>query len=239
MNSFQKQNFSQYWFESVTPSVLLNILPQYEVKPTDIGEIRLSLDDFNVALENAESYHPLLYQSGYLTIKDYVKELEEYVLDIPNKEVRIGLIKSLVSSYISVGKLATNNIVRKMSACLMNEDIDGMLKLVQNFLLTVPRCDNTKYEGHWQQVLYIIFSMLGELVEVEVRTSTGQIDMVMYGKKANYIFEIKLDSSAESAINQIEDKQYGDRFALSNLPLVKVGINFDSKRNTIGEWTIK
>ena len=63
--------------------------------------------------------------------------------------------------------------------------------------------------------------------------------MVMYGKKANYIFEIKLDSSAESAINQIEDKQYGDRFALSNLPLVKVGINFDSKRNTIGEWTIK
>lgn len=239
MNSFQKQNFSQYWFESGTPSVLLNILPQYEVKPTDIGEIRLSLDDFNVALENAESYHPLLYQSGYLTIKDYVKELEEYVLDIPNKEVRIGLIKSLVSSYISVGKLATNNIVRKMSACLMNEDIDGMLKLVQNFLLTVPRCNNTKYEGHWQQVLYIIFSMLGELVEVEVRTSTGQIDMVMYGKKANYIFEIKLDSSAESAINQIESKQYGDRFALSNLPLVKVGINFDSKRNTIEEWTIK
>lgn len=239
MNSFQKLSFMQYWFDSGTPSVLLSLLPKYDIKPTDLGETRLSLDDFNVALDNAETYHPLLYQSGYLTIKGFSPELEEYIIDVPNKEVRIGLIKSLVSSYISVGKVPTNAIVRKMSACLMKEDIDGMLRLVQTFLSTVPACDNTKYEGHWQQVLFIIFSMLGELVDVEVRTATGRIDMVMYGRKANYVFEIKMDSDASTAINQIDTRRYADRFALSGLHTVKVGVNFDNEKHTIGEWIIE
>ena len=122
---------------------------------------------------------------------------------------------------------------------LLKDDLDEMLRLLQTYLQTIPQCDNTNYEGHYQQLLYVIFSLLGRYVDVEVRTSNGRVDMVMNSGKAIYLFELKLNKSVETAMKQINLKDYPARFALSGLPIIKVGINFDMERHTIEDWKIE
>ena len=116
--------------------------------------------------------------------------------------------------------------------------MDEALGLLRTFLSTVPYCDNTDYEGHYQQMLYVIFSLLGRYVDVEVRTPRGRVDMVMRTATKLYVVELKLDQSAEAAMEQIDLKNYPERFALCGLPIMKVTINFDSERHTIADWKI-
>lgn len=116
--------------------------------------------------------------------------------------------------------------------------MEGALDMLREFLLTVPQCDNTNYEGHYQQMLYVIFSLLGQYVDVEVRTAKGRVDMVMRTATKLYLIELKINSSAEEALNQIDLKNYPARFALHNLPIVKVGINFSTEERTLTDWKI-
>ncbi len=193
---------------------------------------------FDAPTDSMTSIVPLLYQSGYLTIKGYDREDQLYALDMPNKEIRIGLLESLLPNYVQYTANEGLTAIAKMNRALRHDNLEGMLRLLQQYLLTIPQCDNTNYEGHYQQLLYIVFSLLGTYVDVEVRTATGRVDMVMraYGKL--YLFELKLDRSAAEALEQIDLKDYPARFALSGLPLVKVGINFDSGRRTLSDWKI-
>ena len=117
--------------------------------------------------------------------------------------------------------------------------MDGALRLLQEFLSTIPYCDNTHYEGHYQQLFYIILSLFGMYVDVEVRTPKGRVDVVMRTAHALYVIELKLDKSAEAALSKINLKNYPERFALCGLPVVKVGINFDSESHTLGDWIIE
>ena len=121
---------------------------------------------------------------------------------------------------------------------IYEERLDDALRLLQTFLSTVPYCDRTDYEGHYQQMLYIIFSLLGIYVDVEVRTPSGRVDMVMRTATTLYVVELKLNQSAEAAMQQIDLKNYPERFALCGLPVVKVGINFDMERHTLKDWMI-
>ena len=116
--------------------------------------------------------------------------------------------------------------------------MDDALRLLQTFLSTVPYCNHTNYEGHYQQLLYVIFSMMSYEVDVEVRTPHGRVDVVMRTATRLYLIELKLDKSAEQAVEQINLKNYAERFALCGLPVVKVGINFDSEKGTIEDWKI-
>ena len=126
-----------------------------------------------------------------------------------------------------------------MYLALYNEDLDGMLSLLQSYLLTIPYCNDANSEGHYQQLLYVIFSLMGRYVDVEVHTATGRVDMVMRTDKSLYLFELKLNKSAEAAMRQIALNDYASKFVLSGLPVVKVGINFDAERRTIGNWKIE
>lgn len=130
-------------------------------------------------------------------------------------------------------------IVAEMYKAIRQDDINEALRLLQAFLLTVPACDNTNYEGHYQQMLYVIFSLLGRYVDVEVRTAKGRVDMVMRTPTRLYLIELKINRSAKEAINQIDLKEYPARFALLNLPIVKVGINFSLSERTITEWIVE
>ena len=121
---------------------------------------------------------------------------------------------------------------------IRNGDMDAALRRLQTFLSTVPYCDNTKYEGHYQQMLYIIFSLLGYYVDVEVRTPRGRVDMVLRTDTTLYVMELKLDKDASSAMEQINLKDYPERFALCGLPVVKVAVSFDCDRGTISDWKI-
>ena len=240
LNAFQDRDLKSYWFESGTTTFLIEMLRQYDNVFTDIKDIEASACDFDAPTASATSIVPLLYQSGYITIKDYNRNFDYYTLDIPNREVRLGLTRSLIPAYITPNTLVVNNTARRMAQCLAKGDVDGSLALLQQFLLTVPYCNDASSEGHYQQVLYIIFTLVtGYFTDVEVHTPTGRVDMVMNTGKAIILFELKLNMSSGAAMRQIDLKDYASKFALSGLPIVKVGINFDAERRTIGDWKIE
>ena len=238
LNAFADGKFGSYWFGSGTPTYLINMLKKFGVEPSEIGNNKVSVEDFDAPTERMTSIIPLLYQSGYITIKNYDEELDLYTLNIPNKEVRIGLMKSLLPHYVGSKAPETTTMVAYLSRDIRNGDMDTALRRLQTFLSTIPQCDNTKYEGHYQQVFYIIFSLLGYYVDVEVRTPRGRVDIVLRTKTTLYVMELKLDKSAGEAMEQIDLKNYPERFALCGLPVVKVAVSFDSERCTIGGWEI-
>ena len=147
------------------------------------------------------------------------------LLDLPNKEVRIGLLKSLLPLYLPHRSIEGKNMVANMYRALRVGNMDMALQHLQQFLATVPYAENTNYEGHYQQLLYVIFSLLGMYVDVEVRTPHGRVDMVLRTADTLYLVELK--------------KNYPERFALCGLPIVKVGINFNREKRTISDWRIE
>lgn len=238
LNAFDDLKLGNYWFGSGTPTYLIEMLRKYNVIPQTIGQREVFATAFDAPTERLTDITPLLYQSGYITIKGYNSEAELYSLDIPNNEIRIGLLGSLLPNYLGKDAEDGKATMGRMYLCLLKNDMDGALRLLQEFLLTVPYCDNTNYEGHYQQKLYIIFSLFGMYIDVEVHTPRGRVDIVMRSKTTLYIIELKLNQNAETAMRQIDLKDYPSRFALCGLPVVKVGINFDSERKTIDNWEI-
>ena len=238
LNAFADGRLDSYWFGSGTPTYLIEMLRKFGVEPSRIGGMEAMAADFDAPTERIESITPLLYQSGYVTIKDYNKETELYTLDLPNREIRIGLLRSLLPYYVQ-GEGLSNTMVAKMYGSILHDDMDGALRLLQDFLSTVPYCERTDTEGHYQQVFYIIFSLLGYYVDVEVRTPRGRVDMVMRTRTRLYVMELKLDRSADAAMRQIDLKDYPARFALCGLPVVKVAVNFDSDKRTLKDWRIE
>ena len=238
LNAFADGRLDSYWFGSGTPTYLIEMLNKFGVLPSRIGGNEAVAADFDAPTERMQNVTPLLYQSGYVTIKGYDEMFQIYTLDIPNAEVRIGLMRSLIPYYVTRDTQTTNTTVVNLARALVRGDMDGMLRLLQTFLSTVPYCDHTDYEGHYQQMLYVIFSLLGAYVDVEVRTPMGRVDLVMRTATTLYVVELKLDQSAEAAMQQIDLKNYPERFALCGLPVVKVGINFDMERHTLKDWVV-
>ena len=238
LNAFQDHDYTNYWFGSGTPTYLIEMLRKYNVVPSKIGGRLVLASAFDAPTENIKDITPLLYQSGYITIKEYDRASKLYTLDIPNTKIRVGLMESLLPNYVNEFYVEGGTTIGCMYLALLKEDLDEMFRLLQAYLLTVPYCDNANSEGHYQQLLYVIFSLFGRYVEVEVHTPTGRVDIVMKTAKALYLFELKLNMSAQAAINQIDLKDYSSKFALSGLPIVKVGINFDPERRTIGDWKV-
>ena len=262
LNAFQDHDYTNYWFGSGTPTYLIEMLRKFNVVPSKIGGGSVQAKSFDAPTENMKNIIPLLYQSGYITIKDYNPMSKNYKLDIPNNEIQAGLMESLLPNYVHEYADEGSAMVGDMYEALYYENLDEMFRLLQAYLLTVPYCDNANSEGHYQQLLYVIFSLFGRYVDVEVHTPTGRVDIVMKTAKALYLFELKLNMSAQAAINQIDLKDYSSKlslmtsgctqdssskldspsfaqkFALSGLPIVKVGINFDPERRTIGDWKV-
>ena len=238
LNAFVTGRLDSYWFGSGTPMYLIEMLRKYGVLPSKIGGNEAMAEEFDAPTERMASITPLLYQSGYVTIKNADTDFGIYRLDIPNKEVRIGLMRSLLPYYVTPDTLTATTTIVNLARALVKGDMESMLQLLQTFLSTVPYCDHTDYESHYQQMLYIIFSLLGMYVDVEVRTPKGRVDMVMRTATTLYIVELKLNQSAEAAMQQIDLKNYPERFALCGLPVVKVGINFDMERHTLKDWMI-
>ena len=239
LNAFARNRINDYWFSSGTPTYLIEMLRKFNVVPSKIGGGSVLASAFDAPTENMKDITPLLYQSGYITIKEYNRASKLYTLDIPNTEIRVGLMDSLLPNYVHEYCVEGGTTIGYMYLALLKEDLDEMFRLLQAYLLTVPYCDNANSEGHYQQLLYVIFSLFGRYVEVEVHTPTGRVDIVMKTDKALYLFELKLNMSAQAAMKQIDLKDYASKFALSGLPIVKVGINFDPERRTIGDWKVE
>lgn len=228
-----------YWFGSGTPTYLIEMLRKFQVIPQQIGGMEVAASAFDTPTESMTTIIPLLYQSGYITIKHYDSEVQLYTLDIPNSEVRRGLMESLLPEYVGTTKDMGVAAVSRMAVAMRNDDIDTALRYIQAYLETIPYTNNTDYEGHWQQLLYVLFDIACTFVDIEVRTPHGRVDMVVRSRTTLYLIELKLNKDAATAMNQINLRDYAKRFSFCGLPIVKVGINFDSKQHTITDWKIK
>ena len=239
LNALSDGRVDSYWFGSGTPTYLIEMLKKFNVVPSEIGGRKVLSSAFDSSTERLSSITPLLYQSGYITITGFIPP-RMYCLDIPNEEVRIGLMESLLPSYLSGPKAEESQYVLfEMSRFFEQGDAGSALQKLRDFLNTVPYTDNTHYEGHWQQMLYVIFSLLGLYVDIEVRTPQGRVDMVIRTQQRLYLMELKLNRDASAAMEQINLKDYASRFALCGLPVTKVGINFDSEKHTLSDWKIE
>ena len=241
LNCFAKQEMDDYWFGSGTPTYLINMMRKYDFLPADLGEtIEVGKKDFDAPTETMTTIVPLLYQSGYVTIKGYDKPTKLYQLALPNQEISVGLYGSLLPHYLTDKSAKANTTIAKMSVLVKKGDMDAAFCLLNDFLETVPYCDNTNYEGHWQQTLYIMFALLTNYrICVEQRTAKGRIDITMETADTIYVMELKFNKSAEEALSQIEAKHYADAFKMSGKKVVKIGLNFTVKDEVnCLEWKI-
>ncbi len=228
-----------YWFSSGTPTYLVNMLHKFHVMPSEIGGGEADKSEFDAPTERMTTIMPLLYQSGYITIKSHDPETDLYLLDLPNKEIRVGLYRSLLPHYIGANTVKGTTAIAKMSALIRRNEMDAALELLQTYLATVPYCVGADTEGHYQQMMYVIFSILDNYVDVEVRTPKGRVDMVLRTATRLYLFELKLNKNADAAMRQIDLKEYPRRFSLCGLPVVKVGVNFDTATHNITDWKVE
>lgn len=238
LNAFNKKKIQAYWFSSGTPTYLLEMMRKYDFLPTQFGRMEAHDTDFDAPTEEMTDIVPLLYQSGYLTIKDYDDFSGLYQLNIPNREVELGLMQSFIPNYITPQTAKANVTIGNMARALRDGDMDRALHLLQSFLATIPYTDNTQYEGHYQQVLCIIFRLFGAWADVEVHTPKERVDIVMIFMGRLYVIELKLNASAEKAMAQIDLNDYASTFSQCNLPVTKVAVNFDSNTRNIKDWKI-
>ncbi len=243
LNALSDGMIGAYWYAG-TPAYLVEMLRKFHVMPAQLGRpARAMATTFDADSSQLTSITPILYQGGYLTIKDCVMPAGIYTLDIPNKEIRIGLMQGLLPNYLGPVVDNANLTVALMQEALLLGDVDETFRLLKEFLGTVPyvgKTDDTQFhEPHWQQMLYIIFSLMGARCDVEVHTSDGRVDLVARTATHLYLIELKLNKSAQAAMNQIDLKHYDQRFAQCGLPIVKVGLNFDLPTHNITTWTVE
>lgn len=180
----------------------------------------------------------MIYQSGYLTIKDYDSEVELYTLKFPNDEVRYGFLNFLVPYYTKVSDDETGFHIAKFMRELRAGEVDEFMKRLKVFFAGIPYDLSDDTERHYQAIFYIVFTLIGQFVETEVRSSRGRADAVVKTQDAVYVFEFKLNGTAEEALKQIDEKGYLIPYQLDNKQLVKIGVNFSKKTRNIDEYIV-
>jgi hypothetical protein len=240
LNALSDKSFGSYWFQSGTPTFLIERLEKNPVDETTLDRMtEIPESAFDVSPEISDNSLPMLYQTGYLTIKAYDRLSRLYTLGYPNEEVRIGFSECLLARYKN-REMPGNIFVAKFSAALGRGDLDGALARMQSFLAGIPYDLENKSEKHFQTIIYLIFSLLGYYIQAEVKSAIGRADAVCRTKDRVYVFEFKVDGSADEALRQIDDKGYLIPYKCEEgLRLVKVGVNISTATRTIDSWKIE
>ena len=239
VKALNARKIAPYWFGSGTPTYLIKTLQKYHVNVMDIEKKSCDVDDFDVSPEMMTSALPLLYQSGYLTIKKYNPMLHRYTLEYPNREVKIGMLKSLAPNYLSPISLDNNSLVGDFLEMLYDGDVEGAMIRLKAYLASISNRLSNKNERDFQTVFYLIFNLMGAHMRVEEDSAIGRADAVVYMPDAVFVFELKYDGSAEEAIKQIDEKGYLIPYSAEGKRLFKIGVNYDSNQRTISDWKIK
>ena len=237
LNLFDGYKFSNYWFQTGTPTFLVELLKksEYDLR-TLIDGVEASVSSFTEYRIDANNPIPLIYQSGYLTIKDYSSRFGNYLLEFPNDEVRYGFIDFLIPYYTSVVDDERGFYIGKFILELENGDYDSFLTLLQAFFADFPYELNDKSERHYQVVFYLVFKLMGQFTDVEIRSARGRADAVVKTPAYIYIFEFKLNGTAEEALQQIDDKGYLIPYQADGRKLIKIGVEFSATERNISRW---
>ena len=244
LNTFFKMNIRDYWFSTGTPTYLVRLLQDYHENLNDITGKYYDERDFVDYRADREMPLPMIYQSGYLTIKDYDREMRTYLLDFPNNEVKNGFITMVANSYLDT-KEDTSAWVRSAVIALKRGELEKFKTLLTSFLASIPytarRKENeTEKERHFSYTLYLIFRIAScYITYIEKEQSYGRLDCCIETQKYIYVFEFKLDGSADAALQQINDKGYANEFLAAGKTIYKIGVNISSETGTVDDWKME
>lgn len=239
INALDDKRFNNYWFSSATPTFLIELLKNRGIDMLQLDEIWTSESRFDVPTDEISDPIPVLYQSGYLTIKEYSPIRKQYRLGFPNEEVRKGFSESLYRYYASDGLERYDALVAAYNEnVVLNNDMESFLPHLKTFYDKFPYSLVNNNERHYQAVMYTIFAMLGADINPEYQTSNGRIDLLLKTAKGIYIFELKVNKDSQVAVNQIADNHYADAFADDSRDVYQVGINFSKDQRTMDDWKV-
>ena len=247
LKAFQQRKVTNYWFESGTPAFLIRQLQHFNTDIMSFDSLEAFASDFDQPTENMKSALPLLYQSGYLTIKGYDRESETYTLSIPNQEVRIGYIEGLLPAYTGLDSgYVKGGFALKFWRALKTHDTDQAMREMQAFLAGVPYVEGFKKkledvavkEGFYEYTLYLIFTMLNFYVRTQVKVAGGRADMVVWMPDTIYVFELKVNGTAQQALAQIDEHGYAIPYQADGRRVVKVGVKFNADTRVPEDWVV-
>lgn len=238
LNTFASNEFGDYWFETGTPTFLVELMKGCGYSLKKLMREYATADSLNGLETFRKNPVPILYQSGYLTIKDYDKEFRTYILGFPNREVENGFIRFLLPSYTGMDNSEATFEIVNFVRDVRNGDTESFMKRLTTFFADTPYELVRDLELHYQNVMFILFKLLGFYTQAEYHTSEGRIDMVVKTKDYIYVMEFKLDGTAEEAMQQIESKDYALPFECDGRKLVKVGVNFSYEKRNVERWIV-
>ena len=247
LNAFDARSFSDYWYATGTPTFLVEYLRTVHYNIPDLdGNVFLNERNLEHYRADAQNVLPILYQAGYLTIKEFIVGGNVYRLGFPNDEVRYGFLDNLLPAFTSVGRSDTGHAVWELVKAIQSGDVDGFMMRIQSILSgipydTIPAGEVTLRERDYQIAVYLVFSLVGEFVQTEVQNASGRADCVVHTANSVYLFELKLWSkgTAADALSQIKSNGYDVPYRSSGKRLILVGASFDEKKRTLGTWEIE
>ncbi len=248
MLAFVNKSLGNYWFESGTPTFLFQQMQLHRTDITKLDGVEASEYDFYSPTEAMDTALPLLYQTGYLTIKSYDKESFIYTLGVPNQEVRVGLVEGLLPVYVGLRRdNVQTGFALKFWQALKKNDLDLALREMQAFFAGLPYVDGFKkrledvsnLEGFYEWSMMLIFNMLNVYVQTQVRCANGRADLVVKMPDAIYVIELKVNGTAQEALEQIEKKGYATPYLTDGRKVVMVGVKFSTETKTVDDWIIK
>ena len=239
LNSLTERKFRNYWFQTGTPTFLIKLLQENDYDLKDLSEGNITARDLTSKESMLSAPVALFYQSGYLTIKDYDKELQEYTLGYPNKEVEQSFLEFLLPRYVHTIDDKSASYLSKFIKDLRAGRIEDFLEKMKVFFAGIPYDIIKDTENYYQTILFLICRLVGFYSQAEYRTSRGRMDMVIKTKDYIYVFEFKFDKSAKEALEQIDSKDYPLAFQQDERKLYKVGVNFSSQTKNIDEYIIQ
>ncbi|MBR7023135.1 MAG: ATP-binding protein [Bacteroidales bacterium] len=245
LKCFTQKKIDNYWFDSGTPTFLIRQMQHFRTDITTMDDMEVPSTAFDRPTEAMTTALPLLYQTGYLTIKGYDRDSMAYTLGIPNQEVRLGFVDGLLPTYIGLdGADVQMGFALKFWRALRAADLDLALREMQAYLAGLPYIEGFKKklddisnaEGFYEWSFYLIFNMLNVYAKTQVKCAGGRIDMVVYMPDTVYVFELKVNGTAEEALKQIDTKGYAIAYQTDGRKVVKAGVSFSTESKTIKDW---
>lgn len=239
LNTLDSLEFGDYWFETGTPTYLVTLLRRHHYDLEQMSKAEVTADVLNSINSESNDPIPVIYQSGYLTIKNYKERFKKYVLGFPNKEVERGFVQYLAPYYFSKELRRNAFDVEEFANDVEGGQPERFCKRLQTLFASAPYDAEMSREGNYQNVVWVVFKMLGFYTQMEYKTSDGRIDLLVETADYRYVMEFKLDGTAEEALQQIKDKDYPLQFQLDDKKTFLVGINFTKETRTIEKWVIE
>lgn len=239
LNAFKYKEFGNYWFETGTPTYLVKLLKKHHYDLERMAHEETDSQVLNSIDSESTNPIPVIYQSGYLTIKGYDEEFGMYRLGFPNREVEEGFVRFLLPFYANVNKVESPFEIQKFVREVRSGDYDSFFLRLQSFFADTTYEAIREQELHYENVLFIVFKLVGFYTQVEYHTSKGRIDLVLQTDKFIYVIEFKLDGTAEEALQQIHEKHYALPFASDRRKLFKIGVNFSTETRNIEKWIVE